>query len=179
MATSYPVLTAATVLPALLLYSRFTYSAIIVQSLKSLAIKRSLMSEGKRRRNMAMKVVPGLSSVGNRAFICCISSVGFMSPISGYFNNSKALVQRALVHLDTSKAFISLYASGAASSMSLMLSVMLVQASVGRAVSRWSNLVDELEMLQILNFPSSWQNQVSGSCGRGGQNDDRLPYTST
>ncbi len=61
---------------------------------------------------------------------------------------------------------------GAAWLMSLRLSVMLVQASVGRAVSRWSNLVDELEMLQILNFPSSWRNQVSGSCGRGGQNDD-------
>ncbi len=61
------------------------------------------MSEGKRRRNMAMKVVPGLLSVGNRAFICHISSVGFMSPISGYFNNSKALAQRTLVYLDTSK----------------------------------------------------------------------------
>jgi hypothetical protein len=33
-------------------------------------------------------------------------------PPSGFFNNLKALVQRALVHLDTSKAFISSYASG-------------------------------------------------------------------
>jgi hypothetical protein len=51
---------------------------------------------------MTMKVVPGLSSVDNRAFICRVWSVGFMLPSSWYFNNSKALVQRALVYLDTS-----------------------------------------------------------------------------
>jgi hypothetical protein len=48
-------LTAATVLPALLLYSKVAYYAIFVQSLTSLAIRWSLMSEGRRRRNKAMK----------------------------------------------------------------------------------------------------------------------------
>jgi hypothetical protein len=40
---------------------------------------------------MPMKLVPGLSSVGNRAFICRISSVGFMSPRRGYFGNQQGL----------------------------------------------------------------------------------------
>ncbi len=65
------------------LYSKSAYSAILVQSLKSLEIMWSIMSEGRRRRNEAMKYVPGLESVGSRAFICCIISVGFMSPITG------------------------------------------------------------------------------------------------
>jgi hypothetical protein len=64
----------------------------------------SLISEGRRRRNMAMKTVQGLESVGSRAFICRIRSVDFMCPISGNFNNSNALVQWALVYLDTSRA---------------------------------------------------------------------------
>ncbi len=104
-AASYSVLTAAIVLPALLLYTKSVYSAILVQSLKSLAIRWSLMWEGSRRRNKAMKYVPGLSSVGYRASICRIISEGFMSPISGNFSNSKALAQRSLVYLDTSKVF--------------------------------------------------------------------------
>ncbi len=54
---------------------------------------------------MAVKVVQGLESVGNRAFICCIGSVGFMSPYSGYCNSSKALVQQAFVYLDINRVF--------------------------------------------------------------------------
>ncbi len=110
-----------------------------------------------------MKYVQGLSSVGNRAFTCRIISVGFMSPISGNCSNSKALAQRSLVSLDTSKAFSCLYASAAFSSR---LSLMLLQTSVGRAVSRWLYFVDNWEMLQILNLLSSWRNQVFGSCGQ-------------
>jgi hypothetical protein len=49
--------------------------------------------------------VQGLESVGSRVFICRIRSAGFMSPISGNFNNLNALVQRAFVYLDTSRAF--------------------------------------------------------------------------
>ncbi len=69
----------------------------------------------------------------SRVFICRIRSVGFMSPISETFNNSNALVQRALVYLDTSRAVSCSYESTLDSSMSLRLSVMLVQTSVGNA----------------------------------------------
>ncbi len=72
--------------------------------------------------------------MGNRAFICRIISVGFMSPISENFNNSKALAQRSLVYLDTSNAVRCSFASAACSSMSSRLSLMLLQTSVGRAV---------------------------------------------
>jgi hypothetical protein len=52
------------------------------------------------RRNMAMKVVQGLESVGNRAFICRIRLLGFI------FNCSKALVvQRAFEYLDINWVF--------------------------------------------------------------------------
>ncbi len=64
-----------------------------------------LILEGRQRRNMAMKVVQGMESVGSRAFICHIRLGGFMSPSSGYFNNSNALVQGALVYPVTSRAF--------------------------------------------------------------------------
>jgi hypothetical protein len=59
-----------------------------------------------------------------------------MSPISGNFSSSKALAQRSLVYLDTSKAFSCSYASAAFSSISARLSLMLLQMFVGRAVSR-------------------------------------------
>ncbi len=107
----------------------------------------------------------GLESIGNRAFICRIISEGFMSPISGNFSSSKALAQRSLVYLDTSKAFSCSYAA-ASSSISSRLSLMLLQTSVGRADSRWSYFVDDCDMWQILNLLSSWQNQVFGSCGQ-------------
>jgi hypothetical protein len=54
MAASKFVLTAATMLLLLQLYSKSAYSAIWVQSLKSLEIMWSIMSEGRRRRNEAM-----------------------------------------------------------------------------------------------------------------------------
>ncbi len=145
MAASYSVLAAAIVLLLLLLYSKSAYSAILVQSLKSLAIRWSQMSEGKR----AMQYVSGLSSVGNRAFICHIISEGFMSLILGNFSNSKALAQQSLVYLDTSKAFSCSYASAAFSSISSRLSLMFLQTSVGRANSIWSYFVDDWDMLQI------------------------------
>jgi hypothetical protein len=53
----------------------------------------------------AMKVMQGLESLGSKAFIFRIGSVGITSPSSGYFNNLNAVVQRALVYLDTSTAF--------------------------------------------------------------------------
>ncbi len=58
------------------------------------------------------------------------------------------------------------YASAAFSSISLRLSLMLLQTSVGRADSRWSYFVDDWDMLQILTLLSSLQNQVVGSCGQ-------------
>jgi len=105
MAASNSVLTASMVQLALLIYNRLAYSAISVHSLKYLAIRWSLISEGRWRRNMAKKTVQGLESVGSRVIICHIRSAGFMSPISGNFNNLNALVQRAFVYLDTSRAF--------------------------------------------------------------------------
>jgi hypothetical protein len=162
MAASLIVLMAATVLPLLLLYSKSAYSAILVQSLKSLEIMWSIMLEGRRRRNEAMKYMPGLESVGSRALICRIISKGFMSPISGNFSSSNALAQRSLVYLDTSRAFSCSYVSAAYSSISSRLSLMFLQTSVGRDDSRWSYFVhDDWVMLQILNL----RNQVVGSCG--------------
>ncbi len=43
---------------------------------------------------------------------------------------------------------------------------MLLQTSVGRAISRWSYFVDDWKMLQILNLLPSWRNHVFGSCGQ-------------
>jgi hypothetical protein len=112
------------------------------------------MSEGRWRRNKAMRYVPGLKSMGSRAFIFRIISEGFMSPISENFSSSNALAQRSLVYLDTSRAFSCSYASDAFSLISSSLSLTLLQTSVGRADSRWSYFLDYWVMLQIQNLLS-------------------------
>jgi hypothetical protein len=89
------------------------------------------MSAGRRRRNEAMKYVPGVRSVGSRAFICRI-----ILPISGNLCCSNALAQRSLVYLDISRPFNCSYAPAAFSSISTRLSLMLLQTYVGRADSR-------------------------------------------
>jgi hypothetical protein len=91
---------------------------------------------GRRRRDAAMKYVPGAESVGSRAFICCIISDGFMSPISGNLCSSNALAQQSLVYLDISRPFSCSYASAAFSSIFTRLSLMLLQTSVARAESK-------------------------------------------
>ncbi len=48
---------------------------------------------GEAEEKSAMKYVPGLESVGSRAFICRIISDGFISPISGNLSSSNTLAQ--------------------------------------------------------------------------------------
>jgi hypothetical protein len=77
-----------------------------------------------------MKYVPGVESVGSKAFICRIISDGFMLPISGNLCSLNVLAQRSLVHLDISRPFSCSYVSVAFSSIFARLSLMFVDADL-------------------------------------------------
>lgn len=77
------------------------YSAISWQSVKSLATMRSLMSGGRRRKNMAINHLLVRSSSGMRVSMCLINSVGFMLLMLGRLKSSNTIS-----YLDLAKPWV-------------------------------------------------------------------------